>query len=277
MAGAARPEHGTLRHVLPADPSRCNRTTDSGPFDIVGDVHGCSDELDELLGRLGYVRDATGPWTHPAARKVVFLGDLVDRGPRIADTLRTAMQMVEAGTALCVTGNHELKLRQKLAGFDIPVAHGLDRSLAELDAAPLDFRLDVQRFMDGLASHYVLDGGRLVVAHAGLREDLQGRESEAVLTFATLGETVGDDGTRQFPVPFAWVVAYAGSAAVVYGHTPVREPLWVNRTINIDTACVLGGRLTALRWPEEELVAVAARRQYATPSRPLRDERRTAR
>jgi protein phosphatase len=258
---------------LPADPPRCHRPTDAGPFDIVGDVHGCRDELDELLRRLGYARDATGLWTHPGARKVVFLGDLVDRGPRIADTLRTAMRMVEAGTALCVTGNHELKLRQKLAGIDIPIGHGLDRSLAELDAAPSDFRQEVQRFLDGLASHFVLDGGRLVVAHAGLREDLQGLESEAVLTFATVGETAGDDGTRQFPVPFAWVAGYAGSAAVVYGHTPVREPLWVNRTINIDTGCVSGGRLTALRWPERELVAVAARRQYAAPSRPLREER----
>ena len=200
---------------MPIDTPRCDLTTDSGPFDIVGDVHGCSDELDELLQRLGYVRDGTGLWGHPGARTVVFLGDLVDRGPRIADTLRTAMRMVEAGRALCVTGNHELKLRRKLAGFDIPVAHGLDRSLAELD-----------------------------------------------------------DGTRQFPVPFAWVAGYAGGAAVVYGHTPVREPLWVNRTINIDTGCVLGHRLTALRWPEEELVAVAARRQYSMPSRPLRDERR---
>jgi protein phosphatase len=258
---------------LPPAPSLCQRITDSGPFDVVGDVHGCCDELDELLQRLGYVRSATGPWTHPEARKVVFLGDLVDRGPRIVDTLRTAMRMVEAGTALCVLGNHELKLRQKLAGLDVPVAHGLDRSLAELDAAPGGVRADVQRFLDSLPSHYVLDDGRLVVAHAGLREDLQGGESEAVLAFATVAETAGDDGTGQFPVPFAWVAGYAGRAAVVYGHTPVREPLWVNRTINIDTGCVLGGRLTALRWPEQELLAVAARRRYAEPSRPLRDER----
>ena len=258
---------------MPAHPSRCNRTADSGPFDIIGDVHGCRDELDDLLERLGYVRDATGLWTHTGARKVVFLGDLVDRGPRIIDTLRTAIQMVEAGTALCVTGNHEVKLRRKLAGVEIPVAHGLDRSLAELDVSPPDVRREVCRFLDGLPSHYVLDSGRLVVAHAGLREDLQGHDAEEVLAFATVGETAGDDGTGQFPVPFAWVVGYTGSAAVVYGHTPVREPRWVNRTINIDTGCVMGGHLTALRWPEEELLAVAARRQYAVPSRPLREER----
>lgn len=258
---------------MPIDPTNCNRSTDAGPFDIVGDVHGCGDELEELLGHLGYLRDSAGLWTHPDARKVVFLGDLVDRGPRILDTLRTAKWMVQAGTALCVAGNHEAKLRKKLAGVDIPVAHGLDRSLAELDAAPEELRQELQHFLDGLASHYVLDGGRLVVAHAGLREDLQGRDSEEATTFATVAETAGDDGTRQFPVPFAWVAAYAGRAAVVYGHTPVRDPRWVNRTINIDTGCVLGGRLTALRWPEEALVAVPARRQYAVPLRPLRDER----
>jgi protein phosphatase len=255
------------------DPSRCNRTIDPGPFDIIGDVHGCADELADLLEHLGYVRDATGLWSHPDRRKVVFLGDLVDRGPLIIDTLETAIQMVDAGTALCVTGNHELKLRQKLAGVDIPLTHGLDRSLAELDAASSDVRRKVRRFLDGLPSHYVLDGGRLVVAHAGLSEDLQGHDSEEVLAFATLGETAGDDGTRPFPVPFGWVVGYAGSAAVVYGHTPVREPLWVNRTINIDTGCVLGGRLTALRWPEKELLAVPARRTYWVRARPFREER----
>jgi protein phosphatase len=258
---------------LPTDASRCNRPTDSGPFDLIGDVHGCCDELGDLLEQLGYARDATGLWAHPRARRVVFLGDLVDRGPRIIDTLKTAIRMVEAGTALCVTGNHELKLRQKLAGVDIPLTHGLDRSLAELDASLPDVRRDVRHFLDGLPSHYVLDGGRLVVAHAGLREDLQGHDSEEVLAFATLGETAGDDGTRPFPVPFGWVAGYAGSAAIVYGHTPVREPLWVNRTINIDTGCVLGGRLTALRWPEEELRAVPARRQYWVRARPFREER----
>ncbi len=257
---------------MPIAPSQCHRPIDAGPFDIIGDVHGCADELEELLRRLGYLCDAAGWWSHPDGRTVVFLGDLVDRGPRIIDTLRTAMRMVAAGTALCVAGNHEVKLRQKLAGVDIPVAHGLDRSLAELDAAPGDLRQEVQRFLEGLASHHVLDGGRLVVAHAGLREDLHGRDSPDVLTFATVGDTAGDDGTRQFPVPFAWVAGYAGSAAVVYGHTPVRDPVWVNRTINIDTGCVVGGRLTALRWPEEALVAVAARRQYAVPTRPLRED-----
>lgn len=259
---------------MPIDSSSpCNRQTDAGPFDIIGDVHGCADELEELLGRLGYLRDTTGLWRHPGARRVVFLGDLVDRGPRIIDTLRLARRMVDAGTALCVAGNHEVKLRQRLAGVDIPVAHGLDVSLAEFAAAPRDVREEMERFLDRLGSHYVLDGGRLVVAHAGLREDLQGHDSPEVLAFATVAETAGDDGRGQFPVPFGWVAGYAGRAAVVYGHTPVRDPLWVNRTINIDTGCVLGGRLTALRWPEEELVAVAARRRYAVPSRPLRDER----
>jgi protein phosphatase len=258
---------------LPIDTLPCHRHTDAGPFDIIGDVHGCADELEELLERLGYRPDTAGPWRHPAARTVVFLGDLVDRGPRIVDTLHTVRRMVEAGTALCVAGNHEVKLRQRLAGADIPIAHGLDRSLAELDAASAEVRDELRGFLDGLGSHYVLDGGRLVVAHAGLREDLQGRDSAEVLEFATVAETVGYAVTEAFPVPFAWVADYAGRAAVVYGHTPVLAPLWVNGTINIDTGCVLGGRLTALRWPERELVAIPARRQYAVRARPMRDER----
>jgi protein phosphatase len=246
-----------------------NRKLDTGPFDIIGDVHGCCDELEALLEQLGYQRNDGGPWTHPAGRKAIFVGDLVDRGPRIADTLRTVMAMSAGGTALCVPGNHDIKLKRQLEGRDVAVSHGLDKTLAELDRESAEFRAAVQTFLDGLVSHYVFDGGRLVVAHAGMKAEMQGRGSAKVRDFALFGETTGETDEFGLPVRYNWAAEYRGRATVVYGHTPVPEPDWLNRTINIDTGCVFGGRLTALRWPEKELVSVPARLTYADPIRPF--------
>jgi protein phosphatase len=248
-------------------PLRTNRKDEHGPFDVIGDVHGCGDELEELLTRLGYGMEA-GAWRHPAGRKAVFLGDLVDRGPRIPDVLRLAMGMTEAGTALCVPGNHDMKLLKALRGGKVEVRHGLERSLEQLEReAP--FRERVIRFLDGLVSHYVLDDGRLVVAHAGMKERMQGRDSVRVRDFALYGETTGEMDELGLPVRADWAARYRGAALVVYGHTPVGQPEWVNGTLNIDTGCVFGGRLTALRYPERELVSVPARQAWAVTSRRL--------
>lgn len=246
-----------------------NRKQERGPFDVIGDVHGCCDELEELLDRLGYVRNESSIWSHPAGRKAIFVGDLVDRGPRIVDTLKTVMAMSRAGVALCVPGNHDIKLKRKLDGRDVAIAHGLDRTLEELERETPEFRADVQKFIDGLVSHYVFDEGRLVVAHAGMKEEMQGRGSAKVRDFALFGETTGETDEFGLPVRYNWASEYRGRATVVYGHTPVPEPDWLNRTINIDTGCVFGGRLTALRWPEKELVSVPAHRTYAEPARPF--------
>jgi protein phosphatase len=255
--------------VIERQPLWNNRKQDRGPFDIIGDVHGCCDELESLLHQLGYARDDGGSWGHAAGRKAIFVGDLVDRGPRIVDTLKTVMAMSRAGSALCVPGNHDIKLKRKLDGRDVTVSHGLDRTLTELDQESPDFRAEVQQFLDGLVSHYVFDEGRLVVAHAGMKAEMQGRGSAKVRDFALFGETTGETDEFGLPVRYNWAAEYRGRASVVYGHTPVPEPEWLNRTINLDTGCAFGGRLTALRWPEKELVSVAARHTYADPVRPF--------
>jgi protein phosphatase len=255
--------------VIARQPLWNNRKRETGPFDIIGDVHGCCDELEQLLQELGYERNDGGPWTHPAGRKAIFLGDLVDRGPRIVDTLKTVMSMSQAGSALSVPGNHDIKLKRKLEGRDVTVSHGLDRSLQELEQETSEFRAEVQKFLDGLVSHYVFDDGRLVVAHAGMKAEMQGRGSAKVRDFALFGETTGETDEFGLPVRYNWAAEYRGRASVIYGHTPVPEPEWLNRTINIDTGCVFGGRLTALRWPEKELVSVPARETYADAARPF--------
>jgi protein phosphatase len=242
----------------------------SGPFDIVGDVHGCFDELRELLARLEYdVPSAGGAASHPDGRVLVFLGDLVDRGPRISDVLRLAMDSVDAGTALCVIGNHEWKLVRALWGRNVKLANGLEESLTQLGREPESFSRRVVRFIEGLPSHLVLDNGKLVVAHAGVTEAMHGRDNERIRAFAMYGDTTGERDEWGMPVRLNWAARYRGEAAVVYGHTAVAQPEWQNSTINIDTGCVYGGSLTALRYPERELVSVRASSEYAPAGRPF--------
>jgi protein phosphatase len=253
-------------------PMWTNRRSEHGPFDIIGDVHGCFDELRELMTTLGYSIEEDGGAHRvvtPEGRKAIFLGDLVDRGPRIPEVLKLVMGMVEAGTALCVPGNHDMKLLQKLRGKDVKIAHGLADSIAQLEVEPPEFRSKVADFLDGLISHYVLDDGKLVVAHAGMKEEMQGRGSGAIRSFALFGETTGETDEFGLPVRYNWAADYRGKAAVVYGHTPIAEPQWLNRTVNIDTGCVFGGKLTALRYPEKEFVSVSAHKTYYEPAKPL--------
>jgi protein phosphatase len=246
----------------------------SGPFDVIGDVHGCASELRSLLTELGWQLEldqagrAVGA-THPAGRTALFVGDLVDRGPDTPGVLRLVMGMVAAGTALCVSGNHEANLVRALRGANVKVAHGLAESLAQLAVEPDEFRDTALAFMDKLVSHFVLDEGRLVVAHAGLKEAYHGRASGRVRSFALYGDTTGETDEFGLPVRYPWAREYRGRATVVYGHTPVPEAEWVNNTICLDTGVVFGGSLTALRYPERELVSVPAERQWYEPVRPL--------
>lgn len=239
----------------------------TGPFDIIGDIHGCASELETLLGKLGYVDGA-----HPEGRTAVFVGDLVDRGPDTPGVLRRVMSMVAAGDALCVPGNHENKLGRYLKGRKVQHSHGLAETIEQLDGESEEFRARVREFVDGLVSHYVLDGGRLVVCHAGLPEKYHGRTSGRVRSHALYGDTTGETDEFGLPVRYPWAEDYRGRAAVVYGHTPVPTATWLNNTICLDTGAVFGGKLTALRWPERELVDVPAERVWYEPTKPLASE-----
>ncbi|MFI1016420.1 polynucleotide kinase-phosphatase [Streptomyces sp. NPDC020965] len=236
----------------------------TGPFDIIGDIHGCASELETLLAELGYVDGA-----HPQGRTVVFVGDLVDRGPDSPGVLRRVMSMVASGNALCVPGNHENKLGRYLKGRNVQHTHGLAETIEQLGRETPEFREEVREFIDGLISHYVLDGGKLVVCHAGLPEKYHGRTSGRVRSHALYGDTTGETDEFGLPVRYPWAEDYRGRAAVVYGHTPVPNTSWINNTICLDTGAVFGGRMTALRWPERELVDVPAEKVWYEPVRPL--------
>jgi polynucleotide kinase-phosphatase len=244
-----------------------------GPFDIIGDVHGCAAELRSLLTELGWKIEYDGLSAvdahHPDGRQALFLGDLVDRGPDTPSVLRLVMGMVASGSALCVSGNHEAKLVRALKGSRVTVSHGLAESLAQLANEPEAFREQARDFMDGLVSHYVLDAGRLVVAHAGLKETYHGRSSGRVRSFALHGDTTGETDEYGLPVRYPWAQEYRGRTTVVYGHTPVLTAEWVNNTICLDTGVVFGGALSALRYPERQVVSVPAEREWYEPVRPL--------
>ena len=186
------------------------------------------------------------------------------------------MGMVHAGHALAVPGNHEDKLVRALRGKKVQTSHGLAESLSQLAAETVEFRQEVEQFAEGLVSHLVLDGGGLVVAHAGLLAAYHGRASGRVRSFALYGDTTGETDEYGLPVRYPWAEDYRGSAMVLYGHTPTLEAEWVNNTMCLDTGCVFGGKLTALRYPEREVVSVPAEQVWYEPVKPLAPARAAA-
>jgi protein phosphatase len=182
------------------------------------------------------------------------------------------MSMVQSGVAYCIAGNHDAKLLKHLRGSNVQLTHGLDKTVEQLSAQSEEFVSEVKTFLDGLISHYVFDNGKLVAAHAGLKEKYQGRGSGRVRDFCLYGDTTGETDEYGLPVRLPWATEYRGKAAVVYGHTPTPEVEAINNTFCIDTGCVFGGKLTAWRYPEKEIVQIEAQEQYYAPAKPFLDK-----
>jgi protein phosphatase len=246
-----------------------------GPFDIIGDVHACLDELQDLFVALEYERDERRGWVSPDGRLPVFVGDFVDRGPDNAGTLQLAMRMIEAGRALAVPGNHDMQLERYLSYGDAPLVYGLKETVEELNQHSAGFRADVRDFLRSLPSHLVLDRGRLVVAHTGLAAEHHLADTELTKRLAVFSVAEGEMDPHDPEKRHPWVATHKGPP-VVYGHTPVLYPEWRNDSIDIDTGCVFGWRLTALQWPERRLVQVPARKVHFKRSRPFLPEGSTA-
>jgi protein phosphatase len=245
-----------------------------GPFHIIGDVHGCFEELLALMQRLEYRIEFDQQQQRyrveaPTRCKAIFVGDLADRGPNSPEVIRLVMDMVEQGKAYCVSGNHDDKLYRMLLGHKVQVRHGLELTVAQMALYDRKFHERVRDFIGKLPHHIILDEGRLVVAHAGLEEHLHGLNSKGVRALCLYGPTTGGQDEKGLPIRLDWAAEYCGKAIVVYGHTPVHEPHWRNNTINIDTGCVFGGRLTALTYPEYALTSVEAFSKYADSIRPF--------
>src|SRR5262249_5839391 len=244
---------------------------DQPPFDVIGDVHGCIDELQRLFHQLGYVPEKAG-YRHPDGRRAVFVGDLVDRGPGNLPVLQLAMAMRDAGHALTVLGNHDRKLLRWLRREHVRMVYGLALTVDELLSMPSDereaLRARLITFFERTPGYLILDGGHLIVTHGALRDDMIGCWDDAIASYCLYGEVDGI-GPRGRPLRHDWGAARVQrfdlderSPSIIYGHNVVHTPRWVNRTLDLDTGCVYGGMLTALRWPERELVQVAAQRVY---------------
>lgn len=226
----------------------------------------------ELLGKLGYVQDDTCGMKHPDGRRAAFLGDLCDRGPKNVKVLKLVMSMVKDGDAVCVPGNHDIKLLRYLSGKNVQMTHGLDKTVAELEKESEAFRNEVREFVDGLIGHYVFDNGDLVISHAGIKEEYIGRGSGRIRDFCLYGETTGETDEYGLPVRLNWAADYRGRATIVFGHIPQKEVQKLNRTYCIDTGCVFGGELSAFRYPEKEIISVDAKAEYYAPIKPLDPE-----
>ncbi|MEG6523529.1 metallophosphoesterase [Desulfotomaculum sp. 1211_IL3151] len=238
---------------------------EKGPFDIIGDVHGCLEELSELLQELGYHRK--GPsFIHPKGRKIIFLGDLGDRGPRCLDSIGLVMEMVHREHALYVPGNHCNKLYRYLLGRNVQIKYGMEKTVAEFMALCATekeiFSREFISFYENAPLYLILDDGKLVTVHAGIKANMIGQVNKRIMSFCLYGDTTGEVTPEGLPIRRDWAKNYRGQALIVYGHTPIEEPIFRSNTINIDTGCAMGGKLTALRYPERQLVQVGAKKVY---------------
>ncbi|MFI5273673.1 MAG: metallophosphoesterase [Ktedonobacterales bacterium] len=251
--------------IIPAD--------DQPPFDIIGDVHGCIAELRQLLALLGYQRRGEA-YAHPQGRRLVFAGDLEDRGPDSVAVLRAVIASHKAGSALLVLGNHDNKFLRWLRGRNVRIGNGLEQTIRQLDAVPAPQRASLRRATEELFGHapgyLLLDGGQLVVTHGAILDSMIGHWNDRIASFCLFADVIGRTASGK-PIRADWgaardVAAAGGARAprIVYGHNPVPQLAWVNRTLDLDTGVVYGGALSALRYPELETVQVPSQQAYST-------------
>lgn len=228
--------------------------------DIIGDVHGCLVECLALMEKLGYQKNG-GHYDHPDQRQLIFLGDITDRGPDSLKTISLVYQLVfEDKLAHYIPGNHCNKLYRYFLGNKVKVQHGLETTVAELNALTKDEqRVIKKKFMalyEQAELYLQLPKINTIVAHAGIRPDYIGRYDKKVESFVLYGDVTGDRYPDGRPIRRDWAKYYHGDNWIVYGHTPVLEPRILNKTINIDLGCVFGNKLAAFQLPEETIVTV---------------------
>ena len=256
-------------------PSLIHDYPDLSQVDVIGDLHGCYDELCRLLDRLGHtdlcgrgpsIGEGTGP-------RVIFVGDLTDRGDRNVDTFNLVADLVERGDALCVLGNHDRRFMRWLRGEDVAVAHGLGTTIGEFERLSRPeqshFRERALHFYESIPSAVRFDKGQAVVVHAAWRSGMTAEENpKKIYYYAMYGPTTGKKTPDGFPDRIDWAKGYRGPEHVIFGHQVYKVPYVNLFATGIDTGCVFGGGLTALRWPTRELVTVDsayARAEYGRP------------
>ena len=233
--------------------------------DIVGDIHGCYDEFYELTKKLEYSWKSGYP-VHSEGRKLAFVGDLTDRGPHSLKIIHTVYTLIQKDLAYYVPGNHCNKLYRYFLRNKVQITHGLETTVAEFEALDRKEQQKVRRafiqLYENAPLYHVLDGGNLIISHAGISEDLIGKQNSRVKTFVLYGDITGEKHEDGSPVRKDWALEYKGSAYIIYGHTPVKEVRKVGNTFNIDTGAVFGGKLSSLRYPELDILSVSSTMPY---------------
>lgn len=235
-------------------------------IDVIGDVHGCIDELHTLFKELGY-QYKNHYYLHPAGRIPVFAGDLTDRGPNSLEVIRLVYRMViKKNKAKYVPGNHCNKLYRFFLGNNVKLQHGLETTAAEYASLnKKEQKLIRNQFMklyEDAPLYLEIPEVNTIVAHAGIKEEFIGRTDEKVRTFVLYGDIIGKFDANGMPIRRDWAKYYHGDRWIVYGHTPVKSPRIVNNTINIDTGCVFGNALTALQLPEHTTISIPSNQPF---------------
>lgn len=232
-------------------------------IDVIGDVHGCFDELCDLFYELDYQQNEH-IFIHPDNRIPVFLGDITDRGPDSLKVIQLVYEMVvDKKQAHYVPGNHCDKLYRYFLGNNVMQRYGLETTVAEYKALKSREQKKIKHMFMTLyeqAPLYLqLPEVHAVIAHAGIKASYIGRKDKKVKSFVLYGDVTGEVHADGRPIRGDWAQHYDGNDWIVYGHTPLKEPRIVNKTINIDTGCVFGNALTAFRLPEEKIMAVPSK------------------
>ena len=223
---------------------------------IIGDVHGCYDELVELLAKI------------PLKDRLAFVGDFVDRGPKPKEVLNLVQELIESHRAVAVGGNHDRKAyRAGVLGNNVKLTHGLAETLVKVEALDLDFIGNLPHQVHLKSPGYE---GTVTVVHGALRFMDRGLDNKAVNSMCLYGETDGTTNAEGFPTrTYEWVKTWEPHwmhHKCVFGHTPVKEVKYMgefNNCVNIDTGCAFGGKLTAYNPFSCDILEVKARDNYA--------------
>lgn len=229
-----------------------------GRYFVIGDVHGCAVELEELLNLI-----APG-----ADDQICFLGDLVNRGP---DSRRVLAMVAALESARWVMGNHELRWLHWRETRESPVTREDEKnSLAGLEAGGWDLLERAERFIEFPDLQSVLVHGGFVPG-----QDWRVEPLETVVNLAHYNPKTGGFGRKNStPGGSFWLEHWTGPPYVLCGHTPAEQVAGGNWGCGLDTGCVYGGRLTAMELRSGELFQVRARENYI--GKPLPKQRSPA-
>ncbi|MGE6631002.1 bis(5'-nucleosyl)-tetraphosphatase PrpE [Bacillus sp. NPDC077027] len=235
-------------------------------FDIIGDIHGCYEELIDLLTKLGYELKNGLP-IHPEGRTVALVGDLTDRGPQSVEVMRFVIHAWRNKAIRYVPGNHCFKLYRYLKGNPVKLLHGIETTVNEIkQLQPQEqhtLSADFKNLFEQAPLYELLDDGKLIITHAAMKEkDIGKTPNKEMRSYILFGDVTGEILPNGRPVRKDWAKNYKGNPWIVYGHTPVKTPRIVGRTVNIDTGCVFGNQLSALRYPEFHIVSVPSSMPY---------------